>query len=190
MPCEIIDCYFCWNTTAKRKLKNCFLDAQTGIQVSQTAWICHWYWISTDWGTNNFMKVTSILGKDAVFFLTSQYDHYVCWYQILLILILFLVVYCQKNNQKRIKICNIFLSFMSFTPFHNFAGLGCLLKIDTAKLCRNVTIFTQNILSFFFCKKYSFQNSHEMKISNLAESPSTVFSSGKRYLRTFFVGHQ
>ena len=84
---------------------------------------------------------------------------------------------------------------MSFTPFHNFAGIGCLvLKTDTAKLWRNVTIFTQNILSFFFFfpprKKYNFQNSHEMKISNLAESPSTVFSSGKRYLRTFFMGHQ
>ena len=33
---------FCWNVTEKRKPEKYFLGAQTGLSVSQTAWIHHW----------------------------------------------------------------------------------------------------------------------------------------------------
>ena len=40
MHCEIIDGYFCWNTTEKRKLRE-FGCPNWGITVSQSTWICH-----------------------------------------------------------------------------------------------------------------------------------------------------
>ena len=87
-----------------------------------------------------------------------------------------LVVIVRKTfNQKRIKMCNVFLTLRPLPHFTNiFFSVSCLvLKSDPAKLCRNVTIFTQNILSFFV---FFLQNTHQMKMSNFAESPSAIIT--------------
>ena len=71
--------------------------------------------------------------------------------------------------------CNVFLTLRPLPHFTNILfSVSCLvLKSDPAKLCRNVTIFTQNILSFFV---FFLQNTHQMKMSNFAESPSAIIT--------------
>ena len=44
MNCEIIDRYFSWNTTEKKRKLKCFLGAQIDIPDFLTAWICHCWW--------------------------------------------------------------------------------------------------------------------------------------------------
>lgn len=70
--------------------------------------------------------------------------------------------------------CNFLLTLRPIPHFTNiFFSVSCLvLKSDPAKLCRNVTVFTQNTLSFFFF----LQNTYQMKMSDFAESPSAIIT--------------
>lgn len=137
------------------------------------------HWISTDSATNNFMKVLPILSKDAAFFWPKAFKAVSSMVIVFLIPDTFsfnLVVIVRKTfNQKRIKMCNVFLTLRPLPHFTNILfSVSCLvLKSDPAKLCRNVTIFTQNILSFFV---FFLQNTHQMKMSNFAESPSAIIT--------------
>ena len=105
-----------------------------------------------------------------------------------------LVVIVRKTfNQKRIKMCNVFLTLRPLPHFTNILfSVSCLvLKSDPAKLCRNVTIFTQNILSFFvvFFAKYSSNENVQFCRKPKCNNNNGCAEFGKRYSRTFFENY-